>query len=111
MAKEYDKTNKGAIWLRNVEAAYDDSRKPVFSGTLNVDGVDYKIAGWLSKALSDPEYAEVLNILKDGLGNLPLLNISIQPADAPKPSIPTESRAAKPRASFKLKQQDTTTEF
>jgi hypothetical protein len=46
---QYDNTNRGAIW-RN-EKKRPDKRDPDFTGTINVDGAEYYLSGWLP----DPE--------------------------------------------------------
>jgi hypothetical protein len=40
---EYDETNRGAIW-KNEEKKTD--KHPDFTGSLNVKGVNYRVAAW-----------------------------------------------------------------
>lgn len=43
---EHDNTNRGAIW-KNLKKATD--KHPDFTGSLNVDGVDYWVSAWKRK--------------------------------------------------------------
>jgi hypothetical protein len=49
---EYDNTNRGALF----KTVPDSEKHPTCTGTLNVDGVDYDIAGWHKRAKSGKEY-------------------------------------------------------
>ena len=44
---EYDNTNSGAIFVNNKKTA---DNHPDRNGTLNVEGVEYWISGWLKKS-------------------------------------------------------------
>jgi len=45
---EYDNTNRGAIWPN--DRMRDGKKDPEFTGSLNVDGVDYWVSAWKRKA-------------------------------------------------------------
>lgn len=45
--KQYDNTNRWAVWKNEVPK--QDDRDPDYSGTLNVNGVEYFIDGWLGE--------------------------------------------------------------
>ena len=42
--KEYDNTNRGAMFVNSYKEEGDN--RPDFTGNVNVDGVEYKLAGW-----------------------------------------------------------------
>lgn len=60
---EYDNTNKGVLFRSQDKE--EGSKKPDYTGKLNVNGKDYRLAGWiresksgtkfLSLALSEPQ--------------------------------------------------------
>ena len=52
MDKEYDNTNRGALWPN--DRMRSDKKDPEFTGSLNVDGVDYWVKGWKKKPDAKP---------------------------------------------------------
>ena len=42
--QEYDNTNRGAMFVNSYKE--DGDNRPDFTGTIDVEGVEYKIAGW-----------------------------------------------------------------
>lgn len=46
MAKEYDNTNRGSIWKNDKK---ETDTHPDFTGSLNVDGVEYWVSAWKRK--------------------------------------------------------------
>ena len=42
--QEYDNTNRGAMCVNSYKE--DGDNRPDFTGTIDVEGVEYKIAGW-----------------------------------------------------------------
>ena len=42
--QEYDNTNRGAMFVNSYKE--DGDNRPDFTGQLDVEGVEYKIAGW-----------------------------------------------------------------
>ena len=47
MPKQYDNTNRGAIWPN--DKMRDGKQDPHFRGELNVDGVEYWVNAWKRK--------------------------------------------------------------
>lgn len=45
--KQYDNTNRWTVWKN--ETPKKDDRDPDYSGTLNVDGDEFFIDGWISE--------------------------------------------------------------
>ena len=45
--KQYDNTNRWTVWKN--ETPKKDDRDPDYSGTLNVEGKEYFIDGWVSE--------------------------------------------------------------
>lgn len=43
---DYDNTNKGSIWKNDKKA---NDNHPDFTGSINVDGVDYWVSAWKRK--------------------------------------------------------------
>lgn len=54
---EYDNTNKGALF-RDTEKA-EGSKKPDYTGKLNVAGKDYRLAGWLRESKSGVKFLSI----------------------------------------------------
>jgi hypothetical protein len=59
---EYDDTNRGAIF-QNKEKKTD--KHPDRNGSLNVEGVDYWISGWLQKSKAGMPYMSLSVTRKD----------------------------------------------
>lgn len=51
MSQEYDRTNTFVLFVNDQK---DDERSPDRSGTLNVDGVEYFMDGWIKQGKSGP---------------------------------------------------------
>jgi len=50
---DYDNTNRGQIWPN--DKMRDDKQDPEFTGTLNVEGVEYWVSGWKRKPDANPK--------------------------------------------------------
>lgn len=46
MAQEFDNTNRGQLWGNKKK---ESDKHPDFTGTLNVEGVEYWVSGWKRK--------------------------------------------------------------
>lgn len=44
MSQDYDNTNRGAIWKN--DKMRPDKQDPHFTGSLNVEGVEYWVSAW-----------------------------------------------------------------
>lgn len=66
--KEYDNTNKGSIW-KNEKKTTDNH--PDFTGSLNVNGVDFWVSAWKRKEGQSPK--------------APALSFSIKPKEEEAP--------------------------
>jgi hypothetical protein len=55
MAKEYDNTNKGALF-RNDDKREGDEKERDYSGTLNIEGTEYWISGWVKTSKKGMRY-------------------------------------------------------
>jgi uncharacterized protein (DUF736 family) len=51
---QYDNTNKGVLF-RDTEKA-EGTKKPDYTGKLNVNGKDYRLAGWLKEAKNGSKF-------------------------------------------------------
>ena len=49
---EYDNTNRGQIWANSRK---ETERHPDFTGSLNVDGVEYWVSAWKRKPDANPK--------------------------------------------------------
>jgi hypothetical protein len=47
MAQEFDNTNRGSIWKNDKK---ETEKHPDFTGSLNVNGVEFWVSGWKRKA-------------------------------------------------------------
>lgn len=61
MSQQYDNTNRFALW-KNTEKK--NPKGPDYSGTLNVDGEEYFIDGWINDSDSGPRLSGSIK-LKD----------------------------------------------
>jgi len=50
MAKEYDNTNRGSLFKNTRPPTSDKS--PQYGGTVNIEGVEYYVSGWLKEGKS-----------------------------------------------------------
>lgn len=64
----YDPTNRGALWKNDKRK---NERSPVYTGTINVDGVDYYLNAWPGEK---------------GKPNAPVLKFSVKRKDNPSQS-------------------------
>lgn len=49
----YDNTNRFVLFINDNS---DNPKAPKYKGTVNINGTDYKIAGWVKQAQSGVEY-------------------------------------------------------
>lgn len=54
---EYDNTNKGVLF-KNQEKGEGD-KKPDYTGKLNVNGKEYRLAGWLRESKSGTKFLSI----------------------------------------------------
>jgi len=80
----YDNTNRG-ILSRNDRKTED--KHPDHKGTINVDGVEYWIDGWIKER-------------KDGSGRF--FSLSVKPKDAPRSEHARGRRSAPPKGGSDL---------
>lgn len=66
----YDDTNRGSIWKNDKKAT---DRHPDFTGSLNVEGVEYWVSAWKRQPDANPK--------------APALSFSVKPKDA-RPAEP-----------------------
>jgi hypothetical protein len=77
MSKDFDDTNRGAIWPN--DRMREGKQDPQFTGSLNVDGVEYWVSAWKRKADAKP--------------GSPSLSLSINRKDANKAPRPEPAPA------------------
>lgn len=66
---EFDNTNRGVLFVNNKKA--EGSKQPDRTGSLNVDGVDYFLDGWLKKSASGQPFMSVSVKRKDKQSEAP----------------------------------------
>ena len=71
----YDNTNRGSIW-RNDKKEKDTH--PDFTGSLNVEGVEYQVSAWKRKEGANPKS--------------PALSFSIKPKESKQQNKPAQSQ-------------------
>lgn len=59
---EYDNTNTFTLFKNNIE---DNPKKPNYTGLANVDGIEFRIAGWIREGKSGKFISGTVQ-LKDG---------------------------------------------
>ena len=89
---EFDNTNRGVMFVNDRKAP--GSNQPDRTGTLNVDGVEYFLDGWIKKSQAGASFLSVSIKRKDK-----------QPGSAPAPQqqqqqAPQQSRQAPPAHGF-----------
>ena len=48
----YDNTNTGALFKNDRK---EDARHPDYKGSINIEGVEYWVSGWIKPTKADPE--------------------------------------------------------
>jgi hypothetical protein len=79
MAEQYDNTNRGSIWKNDKK---ETETHPDFTGSLNVNGVEYWVSAWKRKP--------------DASDKAPALSFTVKPKEdsVKKPSTATNSNSA-----------------
>jgi hypothetical protein len=78
---DYDNNNRGSIWKNEKK---DKDTHPDFTGSLNVNGVEYWVSAWKRKDGASPK--------------APALSFSIKPKDEQQRQAPVNAKAAQPQA-------------
>lgn len=82
MSNEYDNTNRGAIWKNDNRQS---DTHPHFSGSINIEGVDYWLSGWKrADDASDRAPLVSFSVRRKDVQNAP------QAAPAPVQSAPAD---------------------
>ena len=68
---DFDNTNRGSIWKNDKK---ETEKHPDFTGSLNVDGVEYWVSAWKRKPDANPK--------------APALSFSIKPKEAAPAKTP-----------------------
>jgi hypothetical protein len=76
---EYDNTNRGSIWKN--DKMREGKQDPEFTGSLNVDGVEYWVKAWKRK--------------EGASARAPALSFKVEPKED-KRSAPAPARIARP---------------
>lgn len=76
MSQQYDNSNRGVLF--KVEAYKKRERGPDYSGSLNVDGVEFSLDAWIKEAQSGRKYMSLSVKLKE--------RQPAAPAPAPRPN-------------------------
>lgn len=75
---QHDNTNRGSIWKNDKK---EKDTQPDFTGSLNVNGVEYWVSAWKRKADANP--------------NAPALSFSVKPKDdSPRQQAPQQRAPA-----------------
>jgi uncharacterized protein (DUF736 family) len=56
MAKEYDNTNRGALFRNQYKK---DSKHPDYKGKLNVEGKDFELSAWTKEAKDGSNFLSI----------------------------------------------------
>ncbi len=63
MTQQFDNTNRGVLFINNKKA--EGSNQPDRTGSLNVDGVEYFLDGWMKKSQAGQPFLSVSIKRKD----------------------------------------------
>jgi len=83
MAQEYDNNNRGSIWKNDKK---ETENHPDFTGSLNVNGVDFWVSAWKRK----PDASE----------KAPALSFTVKPKDELKSKTPQTMTINQTRQGF-----------
>ena len=86
MTQQFDNVNRGVLFVNNKKA--EGSKQPDRTGSLNVDGVEYFLDGWLKKSQSGQPFLSVSIKRKD---KQPEQQQAPQPARAPQQAAPANT--------------------
>jgi single-stranded DNA-binding protein len=96
---DFDKTNRGALFKNNRKEQGD--KKPEYTGSLNVGGVEYFLDAWLNKSKAGENYMSVSVKRKDmqpqeqggyrNSGGRPMPGSSAPPAAPARAAAPASS--------------------
>lgn len=64
----YDNTNKGALFRNNRK---EKETHPDYNGSINIDGHDYWLAGWLKESQNGNKFFSLSVKRKDGTSDRP----------------------------------------
>jgi len=77
---QYDNTNRGAIWKNH--KMREGKRDPQFTGSINVDGVEYFISAWKNEKQGDNQPVLTFSVRKDDRDSQPSQqSVSTAPTD------------------------------
>jgi hypothetical protein len=62
MTKQFDKTN---TWTLNKNDKGDNERRPDYRGTVNIDGVEYTLSGWVREGAKGKFISGPVELKKD----------------------------------------------
>lgn len=69
MSNQYDNSNRGAVWKN--QKMREGKRDPHFTGSINVDGVEYFISAWKNDKQGDNQPVLTLSVRKDDRNDQP----------------------------------------
>lgn len=72
---DYDNTNRGSIWKNDKK---ETDRHPDFTGSLNVEGVEYWVSAWKRKPDANPK--------------APALSFSVKPKEQQPQQAPAQQQ-------------------
>lgn len=84
MAQEYDNNNRGSIWKNDKK---ETDKHPDFTGSLNVDGVEYWVSAWKRKP-DQSDKAPALSFSIKAKEDAPSKPASKQPIDEIDSDLP-----------------------
>lgn len=83
MAQDYDNNNRGSIWKNDKKTT---DKHPDFTGSLNVNGVDFWVSAWKRK--------------EDANDKAPALSFSIKPKDEAQGEVRKDAAPSATGGSF-----------
>lgn len=84
MAQDYDNNNRGSIWKNDKK---ETDKHPDFTGSLNVDGVEYWVSAWKRKP-DQSDKAPALSFSIKAKEDAPSKPASKQPIDEIDSDLP-----------------------
>ena len=98
---EYDNTNKGALYINSYKK--EGTNQPDMSGPMNIEGVEYRLAGWLRDQDDGTKYFSLVAPRKEEdavSSHDPIGEVMGESPKAPAVELPPSSDAGKDDVPF-----------
>jgi hypothetical protein len=67
MTKKFDNSNRGALFNNRADKKSDEDRD--YAGTINIEGIDYWLSGWIKHSKKGQKYVALAVKMKEAKNN------------------------------------------